>query len=172
MGIGDFGKRPFGLIEAIVTESGGGEHALQSERLLTFAPVFDSGLLEGEDVVKEAAARLTHYTWELEEGGIPLPLYVALIGGTLSATGATDYYWRRDENDTIPYVKIQGRSIAEDGGDLEVTLFHCKVTRGLEGRLEKGQFYVTACSGVAVRDTASPYKFIEIRQKATAAAIT
>ena len=172
MAIGDFGERPFGLREVIVTESGGGPHALQAERVLVFRPVFDSDVLQGGDVTVEVGSNIVHYDWDLEEGGIPLALYVALIGGTVSATGATDYYFRRDIDDVVPYNKIQGRAISEDGGDIEVTLFRCRVTGGVEGRLEQGAFYVTSCSGIAIRDTSSPYKFLEVRQKSVAAAIS
>jgi len=172
MAIRDFGERPFGLTEVIVTESGGGAHALLAERVLVFRPVFDSDILQGGDVTVEVGSRITHYEWELEEGGIPLALYVALIGGTVSATAATDYYFRRDVDDIVPYNKIQGRAISEDGGDIEVTLYRCRATGGVEGRLEMGSFYVTNCSGIALRDTTSPYKFLEVRQKSVAAAIS
>lgn len=172
MAIRDFGERPFGLCEAVVTEVTGGKHGLLAERVFVFTPQFDSDLLEGGDVVVEVGSKITHYTWELEEGGIPLALYVALIGGTVSATAATDYYFRHDVDDVVPYFKLEGRAISEDGGDLEVELPRCKVTGGMEGRLEKGAFYVTACSGVAIRSTTSPYNMIEVRQKATAAAIS
>ncbi len=172
MAIRDFGERPFGLVEAVVTEASGGKHALLAERVFVFTPQFDSDLLEGGDVVVEVGSKITHYTWELEEGGIPIPLYVALIGGTISAIGVTNYFHRLTGTSSIPYFKLEGRALAPDGGDVEVELPKCKVTGGMEGRLEKGQFYVTSCSGVAIKGDASPYIMAEIQQKAAEAAIS
>lgn len=120
----------------------------------------------------EVGSRITGYEWEIEEGGISLALYAALVGGTLSATGATDYYLRRDYDDEISYLVIRGRAIAEDGGDIEVTLKKCKVTSGPEGRLEKGAFYLTSCSGVGIADATADKRFIEVRQKSVAAALS
>jgi len=171
MAVRDFGEEPMGLREAVVTETSGGAHALVAERLFVFRPVFDVAMLEGEDVTISVGSRVVHFEWELEEGGIPLPLYAALIGGTLSATAATDYYLRRLDTDAVPWIQIAGRAISEDSGDFEVVFTRCKVTGGVEGRLEKGQFTVTACSGLAVRHPTTKL-FFTYRQKSVAAAIS
>lgn len=172
MAIGDFGERPFGLREVIITETNGGAHALDAERVVAWQWIYDAANLEGEDRIVEVGSRITGYTFNIEDGGISLQLYAALAGGTLSATGATDYYLRRDYDDEINYLQIRGRAIAEDGGDMEITLKKCKVTSGPDGRLEKGVFYLTECSGVGIADASADKRFIEIRQKSVAAALS
>ncbi len=172
MAIRDFGEEPFGLREVTILEASGGSHALDAERLLVWRWRYDTDEMHGEDRIVAVGSRIIGYDFELEEGGISLALYAALVGGNLSATGATDYYLRRDAGEAVPYLTIRGRAISEDGGDTEVTLKKCKVTDGPEGRFEKGLFYLTKCSGVGIADATSDKRFIEIRQKSVAAALS
>jgi len=174
MGTGDYGERPFGLREVEITPSGGSAIELQAERVMSFTPRYDTGELEGADIIVEVAARMVGYDWEIEEGGVPLGLLKSILGGSLTSSGSTPnqvYYWDRAADDAVVYFKAQGRAIAEDAGDIEVTLYKCKVTSNPTVRLEKGAFVVSNLSGVGIADTASSNKFYTVKQKETAAAL-
>ena len=172
---GDYGERPFGLREVKITPVGVAVVALQVERVMSFTPRYDTGELEGADIITDVASRMIGYDWEIEEGGVPLGLLQGILGGTLTSSGTTPnqaYYWERGAAHTALYFKAQGRAIAEDAGDIEVTLYKCKVTGNPEVRMEKGNFIVSNLTGVGIADTATGDKFFTVTQKETAAAIT
>lgn len=114
--------------------------------------------------------------WELEAGGISLAAWSKLTGRTLTQTGTTP---NRTQDIVavgdpavgavvFPYIRIFGRSVGDAGDDVFVDIMRAKVT-SLTGEFRDGQYFVTRCTGVGVRDSIG--RFYRVQQRETAAAI-
>jgi hypothetical protein len=57
-----------------------------------------------------------------------------------------------DAGTPFPYFKIYGKSLGDGTDDVHVKIYKAKLTEPLEGEFSDGQFFVTACSGIAIDD--------------------
>jgi hypothetical protein len=60
----------------------------------------------------------------------------------------------------MPYLRIAGRAVAADGGDIIARLYRCKV-EALEGTFRDGEFWVSYAKGVAVTNGSLVYEFVQ-----------
>lgn len=167
-----YGARPFGLRDVKVTSTAGTQADLPAARLLTLTARLKSGELLGDDSIVSVYSALEGFEWKLEAGGIDLSVYAILTGATQYTSGSTP---NRIRSLTLtagacwPWFKIYGKAIGDDcTSDIHAKIFKAKVTK-LEGSLQEGEFYVTACEGIAVDDGSTG--IIQFIQHETAASL-
>jgi len=167
-----YGEAPFGLNQVKI-KAGSTLVTLPAARVLKFKERLVSGELQGNDMTVAAAAVVDAVEWELEAGGISLEAYALLTGRSVVEAGTSPA-----ETTTLtgvggaamPYVIIYGKSLGDDGGDVHVKILRAKITDGIEGSFQGGEFFVTACKGIAVADPSTNTIF-EVVQNETAAAL-
>jgi hypothetical protein len=150
---------PFGLrdikitpITNAVTETLGTPLDMPAARTMSFTEAEDYEELRGDDKTITARGLGASVDWDLESGGISLPIYRAIAGGTLTETGVTPAQItkiRKLATDARPFFKAEGQALSDSGGDVHVVLFRCRATGDIEGEFSDGSFYLTQCSGQA-----------------------
>ena len=168
-----YGEKPFGINDIKLTPiSGGTQVDLPNERTLSFNERLVSGELRGSGKTVAVVAEVDAVEFELEAGGISLEAYALMSGRTLVASGTTPNLvntMTAEGAERYPYFKIYGKSLGDGDDDVHVKLYKCKLTEGLQGSLQDGEFFVTQCNGVCIDDgTNGIYDFI---QHETAAAL-
>lgn len=137
-------------------------------RTLSFSESEDYEELRGDDKVVAIRGLGASVEWEMEAGGISIPAYKSMNGGTAATTGVTPNQvttYTKKVTDERPYFKAEGQSISDSGGDFHVILFKSRASSGLEGELSDGAFWLTGASGVSLPATLTGevdtlYKFI------------
>lgn len=125
-------------------------------RTLSFEEAEDFEELRGDDKVVAVRGKGASVNWEMENGGISLPIYKNMAGGTLITSGvtpATVTTYKKKVTDVRPYWKGEGRSINDDGGDFHGILYKARASEGLSGEMADGAFWLTAASGTALPAT-------------------
>jgi hypothetical protein len=148
-------------------------------RSLSFSEAEDYEELRGDDKVVAIRGLGPSVEWEMENGGISIPAYVALNGGATATTGTTPAQvttYTKKVTDQKPYIQASGQSMSDSGGDFHVVLPRARATNGVEGELADGAFWLTGASGVALPalktgDVDTLYKFV-LSETAAAAAIS
>jgi hypothetical protein len=122
-------------------------------RTMSFSEAEDYEELRGDDKVVAIVGKGASVEWEMEHGGISIPTYKLMAGGTVATTGTTPAQvttYTKKVTDARPYFKAEGQSISDLGGDFHVVLYRCKASESLEGELADGAFWLTAASGIAM----------------------
>lgn len=152
---------PYGLRDTMVTPyTNGGAGTLDTTgidapnaRTMSFSEAEDFEELRGDDKVIALRGKGASVEWEMEHGGIALPAYKAMAGGTLTTTGVTPNTvttFRKKVTDVRPYFKAEGQAINDNGGDFHAVLWRCRASDSLEGELGDGSFWLTKASGQAL----------------------
>ena len=151
-----YGEKPFGIRDIKLTDvTGTTQVDLPNERVMSFSERLVSGEMRGEGKTVAVVAEVDAVEFELEAGGISLEAYALMSGRTATESGTTPALVNTLSGsgaDRYPYFKVYGKSLGDGDDDIHVKLYKCKLTSGIEGRLEDGEFWVTRCSGVAVDD--------------------
>lgn len=137
-------------------------------RTLSFSEAEDYEELRGDDKIVAIHGLGPSVDWSMEHGGISIPAYKMLGGGTVTTSGTTPAQvttYTKKVTDVRPYFQCEGQSISDSGGDFHVVLPKCRASESLEGELSDGNFWLTASSGKAlpstvVADTDVLYKFL------------
>lgn len=152
----DYGDMPMGLSDIKVTNIAGSTQAdLPAAQTLKFTERVVSAELRGDGKTIAVVSEVDAVEWELEAGGIPIDAYALMTGRTVITSGTTP---GRDSTLTgagaerLPYFKLYGKSLGDGTDDVHVKLFKCKLTKPMEGEFKDGEFFVTACSGIAIDD--------------------
>lgn len=122
-------------------------------RTLSFSESEDYEELRGDDKVIAIVGKGPSVEWEMESGGISVPAYKQMNGGTTATTGVTPNQvttYTKKVTDARPYFKAEGQSISDSGGDFHVNLLRARASESLEGELGDGAFWLTSASGVAL----------------------
>jgi len=122
-------------------------------RTLSFSESEDYEELRGDDKVIAIVGKGASVEWEMEAGGISVPAYKTMNGGTTVTTGTTPAQvttYTKKVTDARPYFKAEGQSISDSGGDFHVNLLRARASNSLEGELGDGAFWLTSASGVAL----------------------
>jgi hypothetical protein len=125
-------------------------------RTLSFSESEDYEELRGDDGLRAIVGLGPSVEWEMENGGLSVPAYKGMNGGTSSTSGVTPnqvttYY--KKVTDARPYFKGEGQSMSDSGGDMHVILHKARASGSLEGELADGAFWLTSASGVALPAT-------------------
>ena len=146
--------KPFGLRQiTLVPLPSGSAVVLPAAMTLSFKEALTSGELRGNDATVSVVAITDKVEWELEAGGISLEAIKVMTGRTIALTGTTPNQVNTmtiAAGDTMPYFKIYGKIVNDDGSDVHCLLHKCKLTGGLEGEFKEGEFYIQKCEGVAI----------------------
>ena len=146
--------KPFGLRQiTLVPLPSGSAVVLPAALTLSFSESLISGELRGDDAVQAIAAITDKIEWSLEAGGMSFEAIKVMTGRTIAASGTTPSQKNTltiAAGDTMPYFKIYGKVVNDDGSDIHCLLHKCKLTGGLEGEFKEGEFYVQKCEGVAI----------------------
>lgn len=122
-------------------------------RTLSFAEAEDYEELRGDDKVIAIRGLGPGVEWEMENGGIHIPAYKAMNGGTTVTSGVTPNQvttYTKKVTDTRPYFKAEGQAMSDLGGDFHGVLYKCRASGGVEGEMADGSFWLTSASGVAL----------------------
>lgn len=122
-------------------------------RTLSFEEAEDYEELRGDDKVVSIRGLGATVEWEMEHGGIAIPAYKNMNGGTTATTGTTPAQvttYTKKVTDTRPYFKGEGQSMSDLGGDFHAVLHKCRASGGVEGELADGSFWLTGASGLAL----------------------
>ena len=167
-----WGDKPFGLRDIKLTNLAGATQVdLPSAMTMKFKEKLISGEMHGDDTVQALVAITDAVEWELEAGGISLEAWAILTGRTMVAAGTTPsrtLTMNAQAGDNYPYFKIYGKSVGDiSTDDIHVKINKAKLMEGIEGEFKDGEFFVTKCSGMAIKP-ASGYLY-EVVQNETAA---
>lgn len=162
---------------AAATTLAGTSTDVPNARTISFEEAEEFNELRGDDKVVAIHGSGPSVNWEMEHGGISVPAYKVMAGGTTATTGVTPAQvttYTKLVSDTRPYFKGEGQSISDLGGDFHVVLPRCKANDTLSGELADGEFWLTGSSGQALPSLVTGevdvlYKFV---LNETAAAIT
>jgi hypothetical protein len=125
-------------------------------RTLSFDEAEDFEELRGDDKVVAIRGKGASVDWEMENGGISLPSYKTMAGGTITTSGVTPNVvttFKKKVTDARPYFKAEGRSINDDGGDFHGVLYKARASESLSGEMADGTFWLTSASGTALPST-------------------
>ncbi len=144
-------------------------------RTMSFTESEEFSELRGDDKVVAIHGAGPAGEWEMEHGGINIPAYKSIAGGTTATSGTTPNQvttYTKKSTDARPYFKGEGQSISDNGGDFHVVLPKCKADGDLTGELADGEFWLTGTSGrmlpsTVVADLDILYKFV-LNETATA----
>ena len=160
-----FGTKPFGIRDIKLTNMDGDEQVdLPNERQLSFNEVLVSGELRGGGMTVAIATELDKVEASLEAGGISLEAYALMTGRTAVESGSTPNKIKTLTGagaDRYPYFKIYGKSLGDGDDDIHVKLRKCKLTGGIQGTLQDGEFFVTQCNVVCIDDGTAIYDIVE-----------
>jgi len=167
-----FGNKVFGLRDLKVTNIGGTtQKDLPVAQKLKVAPKMKSGELEGDDSLVSVVAFIISAEWELEAGGIDLDALAIITGKAVTLAGVTPNQtatWKLSAGDNMPYFKIYGKSLGDGIDDIHAKMSKVKCME-FEGEFSEGEFFVTACKGIAVDDGTNGV--VTVVQNETAAAL-
>jgi len=152
----EFGDKPFGLRQVVLTPiAGGASVQLPIDRVLKFREVVLSGLQRGWGRIDSIVSISDAVEFELEAGGISLEAYALMTGRTVFSGGNTP----RRENilgllpeNKFPYFQISGRALGEGNDDVWVVIYKAKLTTGIDGTFQDGQFMLSRCTGRGIYD--------------------
>jgi hypothetical protein len=122
-------------------------------RTLSFSESEDFEELRGDDKLVAIRGMGASVEWEMENGGIALPIYKKMAGGELVTSGIapeTVTTYTKKVTDQRPYFKSEGQSINDNGGDFHAVLYKSRASDSLEGELADGAFWLTSASGQAL----------------------
>lgn len=171
-GIRDTKVTPY-TTDAAITLGTGADNP--NARTLSFAEAEDYEELRGDDKVVAIRGLGATVEWEMEHGGINIPAYKIMNGGTTATSGTTPAQittYTKKVTDIRPYFKAEGQSMSDLGGDFHGVVYKARASGGVEGELTDGAFWLTGASGVALPATLTGktdvlYEFI-LNETATA----
>lgn len=123
---------------------------LPNAQTLTFSETEEYTELRGDDKVVTSHGQGASGEWELESGGISIPAYAALNGGTVVETGTTPAQvqrYRKRTTDARPFVTLMGKAISDAGGDFHGIIYLARATGDIKGELKDGEFMIPGASG-------------------------
>lgn len=149
---------PYGMRDCKVTpytDAGGTVLAtasldLPNMQTFSFSETEEFQELRGDDRVVAVRGQGAMIEWELEAGGLSLPIWEILTGGEVIESGVTpNKKWtlRKFGTNARGYFRIEGQAYSDSGGDIHVTVYRCKCNDAIEGEFADGEFFITAASG-------------------------
>lgn len=166
-----YGDKPFGLNQVKLVR-GASVVTLNAAQTLKFKERVKSAELPGNDAIVAVNSIVEAVEWELEAGGIPLEAYALMTGRSVVTAGSSPSETTKltgSAGTAYPYFKIYGKVLGSGSDDVHCKIFKAKLTEGMEGTFGNGEFFVTACKGVAVDDGSNG--IWEMLQNETAASL-
>jgi hypothetical protein len=152
----DYGDKTFGLRDIKVTNIGGTVQAdFPVAQTLTFRVRVRSGELSGDDSLVAVVSFVEAAEIQFGEGGVDLDAMAIMTGISTAVSGTSPSEKTTlnfDAGDAMPYFKLYGRSLGDNGDDLHVKFYKVKLNSAPEFSLQDGQFVVTNLSAIGVSD--------------------
>lgn len=143
-----YGDFIFGLRDLKVTNIAG---TLQEDLLggqsLMFKPEFRQGEQFGDDRLLSVISFIVAGTADVTAGALSSAAKAIMFGRTLATTSSSPTErteLKLSAGDRMPWFKMYGMAVDEDGGDLHVLVSKCKVTGGGGVELKDNGFYAPA----------------------------
>ncbi len=159
-----YGDKPFGMNE-IKLVRGESEVALPASRRMMFKERLISSEFKGDDALQAVASFSEAAEFEIEAGGLSLEAYGLMTGRTVTEAGTTPNRTNTltgSGAQSYPYFTIYGKVLGDNGDDVHCKLFKCKLTEGLEGTFQHGEFMASKIKGLAIDDgTNGIYDFVQ-----------
>lgn len=147
-GLRDVKLTPY--VDALGTILGNTSTDLPYSQTFSFSEAEEFQELRGDDKLITTHGKGAQVSWSLASGGINLPSWKVLSGGTLVEEGLTPnraLRLRKKGSDVRPWFKVDGQSISDSGGDLRAVVYRCRATGDLSGEFGDGEFFVSSASG-------------------------
>ena len=145
---------PYGLrdvkIFPLVGDVAGDGVDLPNSQTFTFSEAEEFEELRGDDTVVAVRGKGASVNWELTSGGVPLEALAAIGGGSVTESGVTPNIkkrYRKNQNNTRPYFKVEGKALSDSGGDFHIVLYRCRCTGEISGSMADGTFWIQSTSG-------------------------
>ena len=122
-------------------------------RTLSWTETEDFEELRGDDQIITTKGKGPEVEWELEAGGLSLNALKVIDGGTTTESGTTPaikIVYAKKVTESKPFFKIEGQVISDSGGDVHLVMDRCRASGDFEGEFTDGEFFLTACAGVAL----------------------
>jgi hypothetical protein len=122
-------------------------------RKLEFEETVVTGEFTGDDGIQSVVTQPVGVKGKIEHGAISLEAYALMTGHTLEITGVTPNRVGTLEADSrrFPYFKIYGKSLGDGEDDVHIKIIKAKLTTGLKGTFEYGQFMASEIEFVGVK---------------------
>lgn len=149
-------SKSFGLRDVKITNMLGTLQVdLPASQKLTVTPRFSTGEMMGDDSIQSLVSYIIGANFDFESGGIPLSALALMTDKSATLAGESPNQTvtlKWEAGDIMPYFKIYGKAIAEEGDDIHAKLFKCKLTTPPSGDFQGENFYINKCSGTALDD--------------------
>lgn len=122
-------------------------------RTLSWTETEDFEELRGDDTIITTKGKGPEVEWELEAGGLSLPALKVIDGGTITESGTTPAIkisYKKLNTESKPFFHLEGQVISDSGGDVHLVMDRCRASGDFEGEFTDGEFFLTACGGVAL----------------------
>jgi len=161
----NYGEAVFGIREIKLTDADGTNVVvLPSGIVMHFTEQIQTEEFKAEDIRIAARSFTVGVNWELEAGGISLAAYAKLTGRTATPSGSTPNRlttFNAVAGGEFPYLRVYGRALDDATRDIHCKIYRCKLT-SIEGTFRQGQFWVTSCAGISVKDSSLGfYQFVQ-----------
>lgn len=166
-------NNPFGLRELRV-QVGATNIALSPAQTAQVTETLITAELTGDDSIVAVHAFPIKAEGQITAGGVPLAAWALMTGRTIGSAGSTPTRVNTmpvAKGDQFPYFKLYGRSVADDGGDIWIVLYKCKLSEGMSGQFAYGEFRTSGFSFTAVPDSANSDKIFDVVQHETTVAV-
>lgn len=154
----------YGLSDIRLTSADGEDIVdLPAARQLRFSERLVSGSLTGDDQTVARFAQLDAVEWSMEAGGYTMEAVALMTGRTIGSVGTTPSVVKTlpaVAGTSMPYFKIQGKSLGEDGNDVWIEIPKAQLTAPPNGTFQYGQYFLSALAGEGISDGSSVYKVI------------
>lgn len=151
-----YGSFVFGLRDLKVTNLAG---TLQEDLLggqeLSFKPEFRGGEQYGDDRLLSVISFIVGGTADVTAGALSSAAMAIMFGRTLTVGGTSPNEtttMKLSAGDNMPYFKLYGQSVSENGDGLHVLLAKCKVMSGGAVEMRENGFYSPSFSLRVVDD--------------------
>lgn len=169
-GLRDVKLTPY--VDALGTRLGTTSVDLPYSQTFSFSEAEEFQELRGDDKLVTTHGRGAQVSWSLASGGISLPAWKTMSGGTLAEEGVApnrSIRLRKRSSDVRPWFRVDGQAISDSGGDLRAVVYRCRATGDISGEFGDGEFFVTNASGdgLPLLDDSNDllYDFIQNEQK-------
>jgi hypothetical protein len=126
---------------------------LPNMQTLTFNETEEYEELRGDDRLVAVHGNGAQVEWDLEAGGLALPIWAIFTGGQIIESGTTPnrvMILRKRSTDQRPYFRLDGQIISDSGGDVVARIYRAKCNGNIGGDFADGQFFVTAVDGIGL----------------------
>lgn len=120
---------------------------------LNFTEAEEFAELRGDDKLITTRGRGSQVNWDLEAGGLSVPVWAILTGGSVIESGLTPnriIELQKKSTQSRPFFRIDGKMISDSGGDVLVRIYRCRANGDITSNFQDGEFGTTQVSGVGL----------------------